>query len=275
MKLVGAVFRDNLTQLRVMLKRQPTVTISGGQAAAQYASSCRYASPRHHESAIVVSSFAIRQTASLRRAGHLVIAETPPPNRCSSLLPPTRARRVICFAHDQKTGIQVAGLVRELWSARTRTLRGEPRLPCAPRQSVNSSTAVCSQVQADSVVRVHFFNLHKMVARSLFDRFPQELAPTLMNGARRIRGPDRREAQAILVQGLRVFHMGLLDGVARVGRRLQGRRRAAVAGSAPPHGRPYSADIRFHGSDAHYRALVDDSFACPVKTRRGCTLNAG
>ena len=268
MKLVGAVFRDNVTQLRVMLKRQPTVIIGAGRKGSSIAADMR---ARLHESAIVVERSADSpNAASLRRAGHLVIAGDATSKPVLKSAAANRARRVICFAHDQKTGIQVAGLVRELWSART-DLRGET---CDCHVHLDNPQLVDlfrSQVQAEiQPVRVHFFNLHKMVARSLFDRFPQELAPTLMNGARRIRVDligFGQEAQAILVQGLRVFHMGLPDGVqwhVWVDASKAGAARQLLAARHPMADR--IADIRFHGSDAHYRALVDDSFACPADT---------
>ncbi|QNP47235.1 hypothetical protein [Diaphorobacter aerolatus] len=91
-----------------------------------------------------------------------------------------------------------------------------------------------------------------------------------MNGAGRVRVDligFGQEAQAILVQGLRVFHLGLPEGVqwhVWVVGGDPGAARKTLAARHPMADR--IADIRFHGADAHYRALVDEAFACPSDT---------
>ncbi|MBF5005320.1 NAD-binding protein [Diaphorobacter caeni] len=271
MKIVGSVFRDNVTQLRVMFKKHPTVIVGAGRKGRRIAADLR---ERHHESAVIIERAAgagdAARVAPLRREGHLVIAGDATSQPVLKSAGAHRARRVICFAQEQKTGIQVAGLVRELWSARG-DLRGET---CDCHVHLDNPQLVDlfrSHVQAEmQPVRVHFFNLHKMVARSLFERFPKELAPALMNGARRVRVDligFGQEAQAILVQGLRVLHLGLPDGVqwhVWVDASTAGKARQTLAARHPMA--DHIADIRFHGSDAHYRALVDDAFACPEDT---------
>ncbi|QNP47236.1 NAD-binding protein [Diaphorobacter aerolatus] len=175
MKLVGGVFRDNVTQLRVMLKKRPTVIVGAGRKGRSIAADLR---ETHHETGVIIERNAdSSDIAALRRAGHLVISGDATTSSVLKSAGAQKARRVICFAQEQKTGIQVAGLVRELWSAR----KNLDRETCDCHVHLDNPQLVDlfrSHVQAEiQPVRVHFFNLHKMVARSLFDRFAQELAP--------------------------------------------------------------------------------------------------
>lgn len=258
MKLVGSVFRDNVTQMRLLFKARPTVVIGAGRKGRAIAADLKRA---HGETAVVVERDAAHKAlAELRRAGHLVLtgdATTPDVLRSAGV---PKAARVICFASAQNVGVQAAGGVRELWAGRTAAegagcdcylhldnarlvdlLRGRARAPGA-------------------AVRMHFFNLHKMTARSLFQRLATDLAEPMAQGVQGLRvdllgfGP---EAQALLTQGLRVLHLGLEGGV-QWHVWTEGDPQAALQQLLALHpGAGQVAQIRFHAREPHERALAE------------------
>ncbi|MPM40214.1 hypothetical protein SDC9_86854 [bioreactor metagenome] len=259
---MGSVFRDNVTQLRVALKQHPTVIIGAGRKGRSIAADLL---ERHDEKAVIVEQQAgHKSSAELRRAGHLVIKGDAAFKETLKSAGALKARQLICFARDQTVGVQVAGQLRELWRKKAgdggehcdcHVHLDNPRLVDLFRSHGNAR---------DEAVRVHFFNLHKMMARSLFQRLPQELAPALQRGEVRKLRVDligfTNPGQAILLQGLRVLHLGLAQGVAwhvwvDASQGTPGSARQALLARHPLADEV--ADIRFHSVDAQYRALLD------------------
>lgn len=260
MKIVGSVFRDNVTQLRAALKRRHTIIVGAGRKGRSIATDLR---EQHGEKAVIIEQqSAHKSSADLRRAGHLVLAGDATSKSMLRSAGALKARQVICFARDQKTGIQVAGRLRELWSAPS----AADDNGCDCYVHLDNPRLVDVFLGHDGAhtqaVRLHFFNLQRMMARSLFARLPQELGPVLQDGSVRKLRVDligfSLPGQAILLQGLRVLHLGLEHGVewhVWVDANACSAAREQLVASHPLADRV--ADIRFHGVDAQYRALLD------------------
>ena len=210
-KLVSSVFSEHVQNLRVWLKPNPTLVVGAGRKAQVLANDLKSA---RGETVVVVERAESSATKSLQDDGHVVVTGDVTRSDTLRSAGALKARRVICFAQDQQLGIQVAGRVRQLWAARAETGEG-----CDCYVHLDNPRLVDllgGRSDRDHAVRVHFFNLHKMVARGLFEGMTPAL-PAVLNEADRLEidlvgwGP---EARAILLQGLRVLHLGLPRGVA-------------------------------------------------------------
>ena len=262
MKLVGSVFHQHVQTMRVWLKPHPTLIVGAGRKGRALAHDLK---AQHDETAVVIERQAGAATPDLQDEGHVVLNGDVTAGDVLRSAGALKARRVICFAQDQQLGIQVAGRLRELWRNHDRATA-----PCDCHIHLDNPRLVDllrDQTARNSAVHLHFFNLHKMVARGLFDSLPPVLAP-MLTGARQLQveligfGP---EAQAILVQGLRVLHFGLPQGVSwRVWTDAPQHAEEAFNASHPMA--THIAPIAFHASDMQYRAMISELLAAEPDT---------
>lgn len=206
LKVVEKVFREQTTQLRAAFKSGHTIVVGAGNKGSLIANDTR--KQTGSSTVVIEKKTESTQINDLRRKGHLVMAGDATKPEMLKNAGCLNASHVIAFARNEQTGIQVAGQLRALQKRRK---AGSP-LHCHVHLDNPRLVEVFRQhgTDQDAAVRVHFFNLHRMVARRFWHQLPLSLADTLQQQQAHVRfllaGFDQA-AQILLLQGLRVFHL--------------------------------------------------------------------
>ncbi len=210
LKIVEKVFHEQYTLLRAAMKRGHTIVLGTGGRSRHLLQSHL---ARTGQTAVAVTTASDHaDLADLQRHGHVVLSGDPGAEETLLAAGALKAAEVICFDREEKTGIQAAARLSALYA------RHQPghRLRCFVHLNNPRLVEVFGQhrrCDGESGVEIVFFNLHKMRARHFFQQLPQQLAAQLQQPAAHIRlllFGFGDAGQALLLQGLRVFH--LLDG---------------------------------------------------------------
>ena len=206
LKIVEKVFHEQYTQFRAACKRDHTLVLGAGERSSYMLQSYAQSTGK---TAVAIEPANQPQLTVLPRNGHVVLTGDPTSAETLISAGALKAAEVICFGQEEKTGVQSAARLVALYAQHSPGHRlrcfvhlNNPRLVDVFRQHSLSSS--------DSGVDIVFFNLHKMRARRFFNQLPQQLASHLQQPQAHIHlllvGFDAT-AQALLLQGLRVFHL--------------------------------------------------------------------
>lgn len=207
LKIVEKVFHEQYTQLAIALKKNHTIVIGIGNKGSRILKDYKKQTGR---SAVAIEQKSDHKNiSSLRRNGHAILVGDAADEDTLLTAGALKAQNIICFSNDEQTGIQIAGKLAALYARKKpkHLLRcfvhlDNPRLVEVFRHH--------SQCYSDQGMDVRFFNMHKMVARQFFHQLPSTLASSLLQPNVHIRfllfGFDAA-AQALLIQGMRVFHL--------------------------------------------------------------------
>ena len=246
LKVVEKVFHEQYTQWRLLLRRRHLIVTGAGQRALRIVEDYH----RHSgKSAVVIAADAQPHAAALRRDGHVPIYGDAGDMETLRMAGAARAAQVICFDDDAKDSLQVAGKLAALCAQSGR----DTPLACFIHLDNPRHVDIFRRDHLGNV-DIRFFNLHKMVARHFFHQLPQYADTPLDAPLRILIFGFGHGAQALLLQGLRVFH-----------RTAHSEWHIIVADSAA-HAKRFAdqypqaqhiAPIHFHDDDGCYRAHLD------------------
>lgn len=207
LKVVENVFHEQYTQWRIAFKKDHAIVVGIGGKGSHILGDYLEKTGR---GAVAIERHSEHENLpALRRDGHAVLIGDAASEDMLENAGALRARHLICLARDEQTGIEVAGKLVSLYrrKASGHTLHchihlNQPRLA--------ETLQRYGQAEQENGVNIRFFNLHNMVARRFFHQLPHTLAAHLQQPQAQVHFllfGFGHAAQALLVQGLRVFHL--------------------------------------------------------------------
>lgn len=206
-KIIEKVFHEQYTRLRVALKRRHTVIIGAGGKGRALLQSCL---SQTGQSAVVIEQRAdCENLAAIREHGHLTLIGNATARDTLLDAGVQRAATLICLTDNENTGIEIAARLTALYAERQPANRldchlhlDNPRLVDIFRRNSLGSR--------NHGINIRFFNWRNIIARRFFQHLPRTLTAALRTPGIRISvhligyGDT---AAALLLQGLRVFHL--------------------------------------------------------------------
>lgn len=207
-KVVEQVFFEHYTQIRLLLKRRPTLIVGMGDKGSFLLKDLK---DSYRETGVVIErSREHPNVRQIRRNGHLVVfgnAASADVLRDAGI---DKARQLICFFNDERTSLDILQTLHTIAPGRPTHDPLHCHLHLGNTRLTQLLQSAWCHSDAKKGLHLHFFNLQQMLARQFFHRFPHWYHRELATGSTAFHlcflGWDAT-TRALVYQTLQVLHL--------------------------------------------------------------------